>query len=685
MNALLAVLAIAGTASVASAETLLMPDRDMLAGTSEVVWGITTLPNGAATTYTIDFGDGFVDGPTVVSDRSYIAVNHTYAVSGPFTVTLTVQNGGTTEFATAKVNVYNGALLSAEALRELNVNRTIQDGLRYLWVNQSNRTTFNTTIETAWGNYPNPFTALAVQAFQNQGYRLPNDDTTPTGIYAKYAVRRGINYMLARLTPWSIGATPAGNDACAGSLPAISKCSALYATTTGQHGYENGMVMLAIAGSGALARINTEVVAANVTGQTYGAILQRIVNASIYGQQDSGVGRGGWHYTFNSNDGSDGSVDGWELLGLLDAKGAGATVPSWVNTEWATYALPNALNNDGSFDYAADANRARIDYPNVAKVGVGIQGMYFAGRLNTDPDLALAKTLLGNNWSSGFTSGVPVVGYAYPCSGTNLYNKGCAYGMFNVFKGLKLFGVQTLTGVNRAAGPGAIPADDWYADYVDWLVENQTNPRTLTGGTWNRLYFSGAYSYDATAAASIALLILSPTALVLPDPVTFASLGLQQGSPLSINPMTNPVTTPPGTHTVTGITVATNGSPVPGVTVGFKVLSGPNAGAAGSATTDVNGQATFTYTDTGGAGTDKIQANVGAFLSNILTKNWVVQGIVCDINNDGVISPADLKLFTPRLNTVAKGKTDPYDPNRDGRVNAADVRYCQLRQTATTP
>jgi len=117
-------------AAPASAETLMMPNRDVQAGQSEVVWGITTLPNGS--TYTIDFGDGNVTAPAPVTDRSYIALNHTYPLAGVRTATLTVTNGGTVETATVTINVFNAATLSALDLRNLNVNRAIDNGLRYL-------------------------------------------------------------------------------------------------------------------------------------------------------------------------------------------------------------------------------------------------------------------------------------------------------------------------------------------------------------------------------------------------------------------------------------------------------------------------------------------------------------------------------------------------------------------------
>ena len=659
----------------AMAETLMMPNRDMLMGASEVVWGITTLPNGAATTYTIDFGDGVVTAPATVTDRSYIALNHTYALSGVYTATLTVTNGATTETATTTLAVYNGALLSAFDLRNLNVNRAIQNGLRYLWTSQANRTTFDTTVETFWdwGSFDNPGTALAVLAFQNHGFRLPNSNAAPTGIYPKYAVRRGFNYVLARLTNLNIGVTPAGNDPCIG-VPA-PVCTALSAGTTGDPGYENGIALLPFAGSGALSRTVTEVASATVNGKTFGEILQRMVNASIWGQNDSSTGRGGWYYTYNSTS-SDGSTNGWELLGLLDAAAAGATVPAWVKTEWAL-ALAAGLNNDGSFDYQANANRASNSSVNVAKAGVGVQGMFFAGRLNTDPDLALAKTYIGNRWANQPLS------QSFAC-GNGTYNKGCAYGMFNVFKGFKLFGIETLAGVGRAAGPGSIPADDWYADYVDWLIANQTNPTSTTGGQWANagtanLYFSSQTANDPVEA-SLALLMLAPTALVLPDETRFSTVGLRHGTPLTTDPQTNPVTVPPGTHTVTATTEAANGNPIAGVTVTFRVMTGPNAGATGSGNTAANGQTTFTYTDNGGAGQDTIQAFVGAIASNVLVKNWVVPVTACDVDKDNDIDLLDINAIRAGIGQVPVAG-DPRDATNDGKITINDVRACILKCT----
>jgi hypothetical protein len=65
---------------------------------------------------------------------------------------------------------------------------------------------------------------------------------------------------------------------------------------------------------------------------------------------------------------------------------------------------------------------------------------------------------------------------------------------------------------------------------------------------------------------------------------------------------TNPIG---GTHTVTAF-VSNLGTPVPGIDVTFNVISGPNSGQTYKGTTNAAGIVTWTYSDTGGAGTDKI-------------------------------------------------------------------------------
>ena len=64
---------------------------------------------------------------------------------------------------------------------------------------------------------------------------------------------------------------------------------------------------------------------------------------------------------------------------------------------------------------------------------------------------------------------------------------------------------------------------------------------------------------------------------------------------------------PGSTHSVTA-TLTAGGAPLPGVPVAFAVVSGPNAGQAGTVTTDENGRANFGYPSDGTAGEDTIAA-----------------------------------------------------------------------------
>ena len=84
-------------------------------------------------------------------------------------------------------------------------------------------------------------------------------------------------------------------------------------------------------------------------------------------------------------------------------------------------------------------------------------------------------------------------------------------------------------------------------------------------------------------------------ALIAPDPTLFSTVGLAPATALL---------PPGGSHTVTATATSAGGAPVAGVTITFRVVTGPNTGVTGEATTNATGQAAFTYADAGGAGRD---------------------------------------------------------------------------------
>jgi hypothetical protein len=660
----------------ATAETLIMPDRDALVGQDVVVWGVTD----QAGNYTLDCGNGDTTS-AAIADKSYIPKVCNYAAQGTYTATLTV--GAQSD--TAQVAVFNGATLSAADLRGVKINMSIEDGLRYLWFSQSNRAAnFPAGVSTNWGNgFPYADAAFVALAFENHGYLLPNNNNMPTGIYEKYIVRRALNYVLGSLSAINLTVQAPGNDPCVG--PGIEAAPCVGYTTPGDPGYSVAIAVLPFAASGALNRVNTEVPGVT-NGKSYGEILQRLTNAEAFGITDTpSPRRGGVYYTFNSGQ-NDGSTAGWAFLAFLDAEAAGAVVPAWVKTELA-FGVDDALNSDGSYDYQGNGLPASNNSVGPHKNGIGLQGLFLMG------ETAGARVnAVKDNINSWFPTGIGGIGgnawgQCGPIAGAANY--GCAYTMYNNFKGLKLQGIQTLPNVGRPAGPGAIPANDWHESYKDWLLANQVSPTTTTGGSWSTMGFSCCYS-GANVVSAIAELLLSEVALVLPDPIEFAKIGLQHcldgvactsrtptvdGEPTED---TNPVGTQ---HTVVAIAKSINDDPIPGTTIKIDILSGPNAPQGFQGVSNASGEVKISYTSNGVAGTDQLRASIGNLNSNTLTKVWEDQGGgggpgACDMDQNGKITRSDIRAITRIRGQKVDPAGGPGDYNSDGKVTSRDVKEC---------
>jgi hypothetical protein len=116
------------------------------------------------------------------------------------------------------------------------------------------------------------------------------------------------------------------------------------------------------------------------------------------------------------------------------------------------------------------------------------------------------------------------------------------------------------------------------------------------------------------------------------------------------------------THTVTALVQDSILNPIPGVTVTFTILSGPNAGTTGQATTDANGEATFSWTSAV-VGTDTVQASAtnaaGAPVTTTATKDWTLPQNVIPEVPFGTI--AGLTVMCVALASfAAKGKIRKY-------------------------
>jgi hypothetical protein len=139
--------------------------------------------------------------------------------------------------------------------------------------------------------------------------------------------------------------------------------------------------------------------------------------------------------------------------------------------------------------------------------------------------------------------------------------------------------------------------------------------------------------------------------------------GIVVRSTISLTPET--ATNPIGTSQTLTATILKNGTtPVPGKLVSFSVDSGPNAGRTGSGTTNASGVTTFTYTGTGGVGTDSISASfindAGALEKDTATIIWEDGP---PVNNPPVVNAGPDVPTTPGVAVALNGSAS--DPDGD--------------------
>jgi len=422
-----------------------------------------------------DPGDGGAHCTGIVTNQYVVQCTHTYAgpVGTTWTAVLKITDTNNGDNASASYPI----LMAANDLPS-NVNVAIDEGLWYLHSTMHRYISggFNEgdwfsscsgfACFGAWGT-----TATNLQAFEVNAHL----ESGPAADPYTDDVARGLKALFQNLTltfnPGGVFTVPGGcgTPPC----PINPDANGNHLATrinSGNPNYEDGMVIDAIVASGT--KTATAVTGpAGVVGQSYGTVVQDMVDAYVYCVVRGNTG-GGWRYGCPDGVG-DGSVSQWAAIGIIAAvRGFGATIdPNLIawNNVWL---MPGASENpvSGEFGYV---NPSPVWGPYATTPSGMVQlSMDQVGR--GDPRWDKAESLLRDNFGNLPTN-------------SNVSLKAYFYGMFSFTKSMLLHnpgGVLTPIKFLRSQTPGVTPLD-WYAaevakgDPTDgvarWLVSQQ-NP-----------------------------------------------------------------------------------------------------------------------------------------------------------------------------------------------------------------
>jgi hypothetical protein len=387
--------------------------------------------------------------------------------------------------------------------------------------------------------------------------------------------------------------------------------------------YETG---LALTGLSPFTTVNSGVPTAIADGRTF--LTNEFQGPTYTGWDSSDTSStaffcGGWNYDPGQGR-SDESNTGYAMTGLEVTGGIPASiVPDDINWQHHVQEItgnPFATRNDGGSDYepgtiigcntpygfCSNANDSGTNLFSYADLGVAMSDPHVAAAILFDQDVLNSYELMQANVGAANMhmiahSGATEDGSCTPdTGGCDWYTSGDGgyhYSLFALTKGLG----------------GYIPANlsdptNWYAKVVDLQLTQQN-----TDGSWPpdpRDDFTTVFA-TGLAVSSLGLVAVAPTITLAPNTQTQA-VG--------------------GSATVTA-TLLSGGTPVPGVSVSFSVTAGPNGGKTGSGNTNASGQASFTYTDTGGAGTDTVSSSFvdsggTTHTSNSVSVVWQTSGTI---------------------------------------------------------
>ncbi len=449
-------------------------------GKTITIWG--NVHNGTPPyTFEWNFGDGSPPVTGAVSNPKYIAVTHAYATMGTKKAILTVTDATkASEDDTVEIEVFTQTFMVER-------NRAIEDGLRWLYLNQY--------TDGHWVSYSSYYaapTAMALLAFEDNGH-LPLNDYDED-IYAEY-VQAGLDYLFTRLYVQSVPPQGAGDPEQVVCGNADANGTGI-GVNSGRNGYETGMALMAVVGSGPLGSgaesLLTTTGPAGVVGRTYYDIAVDMVDWLAWAQTEPSLGtcwRGGWRYTANYSS-SDNSVSQWPAIGLEAAETHwGICAPGFVKSELLSYWLSCSQASGGYYDGAFYYTPSGWAYGPMGVTGAGLCELSYCDVPKTDSRIVRTRQYLAKDWGRGDNS---------------CFHTDGLYGMYAISKAFRI-AVDNAGIVEEIIYVDTGQTIKWYEDYYGPnLIACQSSD-----GHWGARWGNGL-------ATAWAVLILTPTVVGLP-------------------------------------------------------------------------------------------------------------------------------------------------------------------------
>ncbi len=539
-------------------------------GVPVIVWGNANQGASSAVgaIYTWTFGtnsnlqvshDGSLTG--TVTDARYIYEEVTFQLLNGSTLetvgaTLTVDHGvnGIDSDYVEFVVVAETDPSSDEPLEKLqvDVNISIEDGLRYLYLKQNANGSWS-----SYSNYHCAATAFVVWALENQGH-LPTNDPDED-IYAD-AVARGLDYILTTTAIVQSGAGAISAPRALQSLGAVAdgvsdinqNLQTVILCPDNRAGYSSPIACSAIIASLAPDRV---VQSGPLAGKTYREVVEDSIDWMGHTQAAGGAttwnGRGGWTYEpVNTSTRSDMSINSWLYLAMEGAESVfNIDVPDWIKQECEHALVAHMTNQVGVFEFGYSNDGGCGNDPKTpcqcgnhghATTSGGLSGLALVetigpfatpgeviGQQSPPLDNVVAMrnnaiTYLGAHWG--------VDGNGNNCVG----NRRNYYAMWTTARALRLtaaalglpdgdkvllsnagVGFDWETGEEN--GSGNVPASGVREGYFHWLVRTQnTTGSVIDRGGWNLSQYS--YFVGPVMSTSLAVLVLTPRVFLEPCP-----------------------------------------------------------------------------------------------------------------------------------------------------------------------